>query len=544
MAASSPRRVALPEMRCALALLLLVAGPAFGTGLSGVVFEDANGNGMRDANETGIPGVALSNGRGLVRSDASGRYEIAAREGDIVFAIKPAGFRFGERDDGLPDFWARAGDAARHDFALRRQSFPPMRDAGLDVVLFADPQVKSLVDVDYYARDIIDSLKAASAMHVVDPAHALPKFHFPGSAGDLGLSLGDLVNDDLSLYPALNQATASLGVPWLHVAGNHDLDAGATGDEDSLVTFRRTYGPDTVAWEEPEAVFIGLDDVIALPGQRPAYVGGLREDQFAFLEAYLPSVPKDRLLVVAAHIPFFDTAAPGAAPTFRAGDRKRLFALLQAFPHVLLLSGHTHNQRHVFHGAADGWHGPAPLHEYNVGAACGAFWSGVKDAAGIPDSTMSDGTPNGYALLTVKTGGAYALAWHVARDRADTQIGLHAPKVLRRGAYPAWGVYANVYMGSDDSVVEYRVDGGDWRPMRKVLQPDPALLAENARDDLAESLRGYDRSPEATPSTHLWRGALPTDLAVREHAVEVRYLDPWRGEQRAAAAYRLVHAEP
>src|SRR3546814_16969813 len=87
--------------------------------------------------------------------------------------------------------------------------------------------VKSLVDVGYYARDIIDSLKAASAMHVVDPAHALPKFHFPGSAGDLGLSLGDLVNDDLSLYPALNQATASLGVPWLHVAGNHDLDAGA-----------------------------------------------------------------------------------------------------------------------------------------------------------------------------------------------------------------------------------------------------------------------------------------------------------------------------
>jgi hypothetical protein len=525
-------------MRCALALLLLVTGPAFGTGLSGVVFEDANGNGVRDANETGMPGVALSNGRGLVRSDASGRFEIAAGEGDIVFAIKPAGFRFGERDDGLPDFWVRAGDAARHDFALRRQSFPPMRDAGLEVVLFADPQVKSLVDVDYYARDIVADLRERVGI----PMHAFSLYD-PALLG-LGVSLGDLVNDELSLYPALNRATASLGVPWLHVAGNHDLDAGATDDEDSLATFRRTYGPDTVAWEEPEAVFIGLDDVVALPGERPAYVGGLREDQFAFLEAYLPSVPKDRLLVVAAHIPFFDTASPGAAPTFRAGDRERLFALLRGFPHVLLLSGHTHQQRHVFHGAADGWHGPAPLHEYNVGAACGAFWSGVKDAAGIPDSTMSDGTPNGYARLTVKAGGAYALAWHGARDRADTQIGLHAPKVLRRGAYPAWGVYANVYMGSDDSVVEYRVDGGDWRPMRKVLQPDPALLAENARDDQAEALRGYDRSPEATPSTHLWRGALPTDLAAGEHAVEVRYLDPWRGEQRAATAYRLVQAEP
>jgi hypothetical protein len=358
------------------------------------------------------------------------------------------------------------------------------------------------------------------------------------------VSLGDIVDDDPSLYPAVNAVTASLGVPWLHVAGNHDLDAGAAGDEDSLATFRATYGPETIAWEEPEAVFIGLDDVIALPGRRPAYVGGLREDQFAFLERYLSSVPKDRLLVVAAHIPFFDTAAPGAAPTFRPDDRARLFALLRDFPRVLLLSGHSHRQQHVFHGAADGWHGPRPLHEYNVGAACGAFWSGVKDAAGIPDSTMSDGTPNGHAVLEVRQGGAYSLAWHAARDAGDARIGLHAPKVLRRGAYPAWGVYANVYMGMDDSVVEYRIDGGDWRPMRKVLQPDPALLVENVRDDLAVEPRGYDRSPEATPSAHLWRGVLPTDLPEGRHEVEVRYRDPWQGEQRAATSYRLEARTP
>src|SRR3546814_5835570 len=107
---------------------------------------------------------------------------------------------------------------------------------------------------------------------------------------------------------------------------------------------------------------------------------------------------------------------------------------------------------------------------------------------------------------------------------------LHAPKVLRAGAYPAWGVYANVFMGRDDTRVEYRVDGGDWMPMRRVSQPDPRLLVENMRDDLAETLRGYDRSPEAKPSPHLWRGALPTDLAAGEHRVEVRAFDAWQGE--------------
>src|SRR3546814_7054108 len=94
-------------------------------------------------------------------------------------------------------------------------------------------------------------------------------------------------------------------------------------------------------------------------------------------------------------------------------------------------------------------------------------------------------------------------------------------------------------MGRDDTRVEYRVDGGDWMPMRRVSQPDPRLLVENMRDDLAETLRGYDRSPEAKPSPHLWRGALPTDLAAGEHRVEVRAFDAWQGEQRAGTTYRL-----
>src|SRR3546814_12176570 len=76
-------------------------------------------------------------------------------------------------------------------------------------------------------------------------------------------------------------------------------------------------------------------------------------------------------------------------------------------------------------------------------------------------------------------------------------------------------------------------------PMRRVSQPDPRLLVENMRDDLAETLRGYDRSPEAKPSPHLWRAALPTYLAAGEHRVEVRAFDAWQGDQPAGTPYRL-----
>jgi hypothetical protein len=506
---------------------------------AGVVYEDLNRNGTRDAVEPGIAGVRISDGKRVAATDPSGAWRLLAEPGRTIFVIKPADFDLPTGADGLPVFWRHvqsgagpeygglATDVGCHDFALIRRKGGQAGD--LHVLLFGDPQAKSMQDVGYYARDIVEPLLASG-----------PR------ANDLGLSLGDIVNDDLSLYPAMKAATAKLRTPWLHVPGNHDLDFDAMRDEDSLQTFRGEFGPDTLAWEESQAVFVTLDDVIHRPGEKPAYVGGLREDQFEFLQAYLPTVRRDRLLVVAAHIPFFDVATPGQAPTFRASDRERLFSLLRDFPHVLLLSAHTHNQRHYFHGAAEGWHGAQPLHEYNVGAACGAFWSGIKDAAGIPDSRMSDGTPNGYATLAVRAGGSHTLAWHPARDPADTQLKLHAPKVLRRGAYPAWGVYANVFMGHHGTRVEYRVDEGEWKPMLRVLQPDPDLLAENQRDDEAPKLRGYDRSPEATPSQHLWRGALPTNLAAGAHRVQVRAfaVRPGKESDVAELSYELAEARP
>ena len=501
----------------------------------GVVYDDRDADGVRDAGEPGLPGVQVSDGRGLVRTGPDGRFRLAARPGDTVFAIKPAGWRVSGAPGALPRTWVQVPPA--RSLGLRYGGLPAggrtptlalglVRQAAtpvLDVRVFADTQVKSRTDVGYYARDVVDSVLAA------------------GGTPALGVTLGDVVDDALDLYPALNAETARMGVPWLHVAGNHDLDFDAPRDEDSLQTFRRTFGPDTFAWEEAQAVFVGLDDVIYRPGQKPAYIGGLREDQFAFLEAYLPTVPHDRLLVVMVHIPLFE---PEGRDTFRDADRARLFALLARHPRVLVLSGHNHTQQHVFHDARTGWGGATPLHEYNVGAACGAYWSGVKDAAGIPDSTMPDGTPNGFASLQVRAGGEYALQWFPARDPTQAGLGVHAPRALRRGAYPAWGVFANVYMGRDDTRVEFRVDGGDWRPMTRVLRPDPRLVAENARDDAAEALRGYDRSPEAEASPHLWRGALPTDLPVGEHRIEVRAFDAWRGELRATTTYSLQDAAP
>lgn len=528
---------------CCLAFLLagIAAMPAAAeeVTVSGKVYQERDGRPGRGPTDPGLAGVQVSNGRQIVRSAADGSYRIAVRPGDTVFVIKPDEYAFAKAGDGLPAFWRHyhpagspvlkyAGIAATHtplngyDFALLPDRGGRRRD-GFQMLVFSDPQTGSEREVGYYDRAIIEPLVGATKAR-------------------LGTTLGDISNDDLSLYPQINRATTRLGVPWFHVPGNHDLDFDAADDAGSLDSWRAVYGPDTYAVEEGGASFVFLDDVIYDPTARPAYIGGLREDQFTFLQSYLKGLRHDRLLVLGMHIPLFD-AAPGRE-TFRHADRERLFALLRPFSNVLVLSGHSHTQQHYHHGAAEGWHGERPLHEYNVGANCGAFWSGVKDEHGVPVSTMSDGTPKGYALLDVAGNGSYRLQYRVAGAAAQAQIGLHAPAVLRQGAYPAWGVFANVYMGQDRTRVEFRVDGGAWRPMKQVRQPDPALLLENAADDQATTLRSYDRSPEATASPHLWRGALPTDLAVGEHTVDVRATEPDGAVHTASTRYRLQAAQP
>lgn len=507
-------------------LLLAASGPGHAAGcVEGAVLVRGDHGQLRP-----LAGVAVSDGRQVGRSDRHGHWKLAVPLAGPVFVVKPPGYAVPVRPDGLPGFW-RAGEGDGCDFELIATGGKDASGAGpLDVLVLSDPQAGDMREVGYYRDAIIAPLTG-------------------GHGAGLGVVLGDIANDDPSLYPALIRATTGLpGMPWLHVPGNHDLDPGAERDGDSLRSFRAAYGPDTFAWQEHQANLIGLDNVVYRPTAEGGYVGGFREEQFEFLEALLPTVSRDRLLVVMLHIPLFNTSPD--RETFRRADRERLFRLLQPFPEVLVLSGHRHRVQHVFHGPESGWYGQTPLHEFNVGAASGAFWSGVARSGGIPDATMADGTPSGYARLAIDADGGYRLSWHRAGHQRDDEPGftdamaLHAPRTLRRGAYAAWGVHANVYMGLDGTRVEYRVGDGEWRPMRKVLAPDPRLLVENVRDDLAAAPRGFDRSPEAVPSTHLWRGALPTDLAAGEHRIEVRAFDRWQGEQRAWTTYRLVDVSP
>ena len=520
-----------PGGRGVALLVALACGNAAAATCEGVV--RASERPYEERGGVPLPGAKVSDGVRIAVTDAQGRYRLDAAPDRPVYLVKPPGY-------WLPNSraaWRSPGKCG--DFTVGDPEGNLTWTSPDRILVVADPQPKSPADVAYFRRDVATTIQADfEAGFAIFPRRGRVLEGGPG----LGIVLGDITDDDPALYPSMIDALGAEGIPWLFVPGNHDVDVGASSDAGSLDAYARHFGPDTHAWEEGGAAFVMLDDVIVRPDAATAYIGGLREDQFAFLEAYLPTVPTANLLVVGVHIPLFES--PGR-DTFRDADRARLFALLARFPHVLVLSGHGHVQRHHFHDAATDWHGATPLHEYNVGAASGGFWSGVADAAGIPDATMADGTPNGHAVLHLEGEGRYALDWRPARVHADDPLlnaamALQAPRVLRRGSWPGQAVHANVFMGLGDTRVEYRIDGGAWRAMQRVHAPDPRVVAENVRDDEATRLRAYDRAPQAVPSTHLWRGTLPTDLPLGEHRVEVRAFDAWMGVRAGRTSYELV----
>ena len=465
---------------------------------SGTVFDDRNGDGLREPGETGLASVAVSNGVDVALTDANGRYALPDRPGGRIFVIKPRGWRPPVDGANLPRFHAFAPPGMTVDFPLVRSDEPD----DIRALVLTDPQPSDATEVGYLSRGLVERI-----------GH--------GSEFAFGVTLGDIVYDRPDLFSAVNGVLARVGIPWYSLPGNHDLSLGNPDEGAAVAAFESVYGPSTYAFHAGPALFVALDDVRPLGG--PRYIGGLQREEFEFLGNLLRVTPADDWVVLMMHIPLF-SPDPSGTEGFRKADRLRLFGLLGGRARVLILSGHTHYQRHAMHGPDDGWLGAAPIEEYNVAAACGGFWGGPLDRDGIPASTMWDGTPPGYAVLQFR-GAAVQLDYVPARMPADHQMELHAPQaVAPRQGYVSF--YANVFNGDDRWTVEACVDDRAWNPMRRILGWDPSYAAEFlAQDGTPRPLPG-PRLPDPVVCYHLWRGMLPADLPVGAHMLRVRAMGP------------------
>lgn len=500
--------------------------------VQGMVYLDVNRNLQPDSGEPALPGVAVSNGVEVVVTDEHGRYQLPVGDDTIIFVIKPSEYELPVNEANLPQFYYIHKPAGSPN--LKYKGVPPtgplpesvnfalwqgQPKETFSILVFGDPQVYNQKEMDYFDRDIVDELEGVKGY-------------------EFGISLGDIVGDDLNLYPAYIQSIARIGIPWFNVYGNHDMnydgETGAYTDE----TWEATFGPATYSFNYGKVHFINLDNVVypREDGQN-GYIGGFTQAQLRFIENDLKVVPKDYLVVLSFHIPLvFDVPYSN---TFRERDQQRLFELLKEFPHTLTLSAHTHIQGIHYISQEWHWQQEQPHVHFNVGAACGDWWSGVPDEDNIPPTTMRDGTPNGYAMLHFN-GNQFSLDYKSAREPASKKMSIWGPKVV---PYKEWfdaELFVNYWLGNDSTQVEYRVKNHtDWQPMRRARIGDPYITALRVKWDTAEEVLPGKRPSNAIASSHLWRTRMPMHLPDGTYTIQVRATDPLSGVATGEFSYRI-----
>ncbi len=499
--------------------------------VKGIVFEDLNKNSIKDRKEKGIPGVAVSNGIEVTLTGSKGEYTLPIAADNIVFVIKPGNYAVPVNEFNQPLFFyihkpngspvlKYAGTPPTGDLP-GLVNFPLVPSAMKDsfrLLVFGDPQTYTLEEVSFLHKGIISELKDVRGV-------------------DFGISLGDLVGDNLDLHHSYISAVKDVGIPWYNALGNHDENYDVKADSLSDESFEKSFGPATYSFNHGMVHVIILDDIL-YPDPRDGigYWGGFRKDQLAFIENDLRFVPKDRLIILAFHIPIGENAGDDS---FRDEDRMKLFELLRDFPHTLTLSAHSHAQNQVFFTASDGWLQGKWHHQYNVAASCGSWYSGRLDTNGIPVSTMDDGTPKGYAFINISKN-QYTIDYKVAGKPAGYYFEIFAPKVVEQNMETSAGIYANYFMGSANDTLYYRVDNSSWKMMTYVKDYDPSYLHLLHEWDYSETLLDGRRPPNPAMCSHLWRGSIPTFLPAGEHTIEIKAKDMFGRILTQKSSYRVI----
>lgn len=482
---------------------------------TGFVYEDRDADGVRDPGEPGLADVGVSNGRDVVRTARDGSYRVELGTRGVVFVIKPSGYALPVDENNVPRFsYAHDVDGSPRmrfggmpatgalppsiDFGLRRQREPDKFDA----VFFGDTQPASMEQVEFVGRDAVSELI--------------------GTKAAFGVSLGDVVNDNLSLLPPLVALKGKIGVPWFYVVGNHDIDFDTPGDERSTDTWRRLLGAPYYAFNYGRVHFIVLEN-IKYQG-RMRYTSWLGPDQLEFVRQNLALVPKDRLVVLLMHIPLVELE-----------ERKALFDLLKDRRHTVSFSAHYHMQFHVFFGREQGWEGPGEHHHLVTGTVSGSWWRGERDELGIPHTTMRDGAPRGYLIVSFDRD-QYSFRYKPTRRSADYQMNIWLPQEVKPGESE---VVANVFAASPKDTVEMRVGDGPWLAMRRDERVCPFYAALKALEAEKKTPATGTQLPGAEVSRHIWVGTLPAGLAAGAHEVSVRWRDLWGRWSQSSRTFRV-----
>ncbi|GAA1010222.1 calcineurin-like phosphoesterase family protein [Nocardiopsis tropica] len=563
--------------------------PADDSVLTGRVFVDADRNSVSDRGEDGLAGVVVTNGRDVVRTDRRGRYELPAFDNMTVSITQPSGYQVPMDEHNIPQF---------HYNHLPEGS-PELRYGGIEPTGPLPSAINFPVVESGETGDPDQSCVIAGDLQTYDEQEV--EYARAGAIRDLAerddyagcgtLFVGDVVGDDLSLYPAIKDLVAETNGPARFLPGNHDLDFDAPNSEHSFDTFRAQLAPEYYSYDVGDVHVVALNTVdypctaaedspagiaehCADPEGRPAYNGRIDDDQLAWLEQDLAHVDRDKLVVVAGHIGLLNYADE-SSPVHQVDQVRRVHELLEG-RRAVALSGHSHSIENLKTGDdVEGWRTlfgveGLPFPHITAGAISGDWYSGEVGEEGYPTAIGRDGGRPGLVTLDIE-GNEFQERYTVTGESDDvqTQLGINSPTyrewfaerqewnadpvgeapeldeplVVDRSdlAGGSW-LTTNFFFGSTGSTVEVSIDGGRTREATRTqqMEGEDVNVGVEYSDPYAISQQLVHGGSLADRTMHLWRFDLPRNLRTGEHTAEVTATDSYGREFTDTIEFEVV----
>ena len=345
---------------------------------------------VKDINGNPIEGVAVSDGFAVIETDSKGYFAMEpSKDAAHIFISVPAEYEIPVDKLGHPSFYQKFPGKQQYDFTLT--PLAEGKEKRFALFAMADPQVW---ESDGFKRFNYEAVPGIAA-HCAEVTETTPCY---------GITLGDIISTNFSKTGDASSyrepmrklfAKSVIGMPVFQVMGNHDANYAYHGGGIDPTPDRYSstwqlkmqrdheavFGPANYSFNRGDAHIVGMRNIEYYLSSSNEYTSriGFSAAQIEWLRQDLEIIPKDKLVILCAHIQFIDKDSESA---------KRVLELLAQFDNAHIITGHTHinhNYEHIVNGKR--------IYEHNVSAICGSWW----DA----NITM-DGTPVGYQVFTCK----------------------------------------------------------------------------------------------------------------------------------------------
>lgn len=284
-----------------------------------------------------VEGVLVTDGQQTVLTGKDGKYNMVSdlTKRRFVYLTIPADYEVPSKA-GVPQFFTKIDQSKKKfeaNFILKKRTTSPDR---YTILMSADPQIRQSTQGSdkllYHSGDIYTAM-CADMKDMAASITDRPVY---------GICLGDMVHDNMNLWPQYLNGLKDFTFPVFHAIGNHDHIQTVATDYEAISTYENYLGPTNFAVDLGKIHYLFIDNIVMADNTKSGDSrNGISNENLEWLKGHLQHVPKDRILMVSTHSSLYEKL--GYHPYNSDLNAASYTPLFGQYKYVHTWAGHQHD---------------------------------------------------------------------------------------------------------------------------------------------------------------------------------------------------------